>query len=345
MRKLGRGRARTPHSICVNRSPTTVIKSQQIGVSLDDVTAAGGRLSEFVERTPVLTPESIGIAAGRRVVLKCENLQHTGSFKVRGALNALLQMPTGDLRRGVVTESSGNFGIGLAWASKRLGVRATIVMPNDATAIKQNTAKALGATVVVCAPTLADRERVVAEVARSTGATYLSSHDDVRVIAGQGTVALEATEQTSVPESVVVPVGGGGLISGVAIVLKSVWPDVRVIGVQPTGAADAARSKVAGRRVSEDAPQSIARGLLVNLGLENWSIVDALVDDIVVVDDWEIIDAMHLIWERAKLIVEPSAAVTVAALLSPALRGRLGAGATVAILSGGNVDLDDLPWK
>jgi threonine dehydratase len=142
-----------------------------------------------------------------------------------------------------------------------------------------------------------------------------------------------------------VPVGGGGLISGVAIVIKAVWPAVRVIGVQPAGASDAARSKAEGRHVSEDAPHSVALGLLVNLGVRNWPIIDALVDDIVLVEDREIVGAMRLIWERAKLIVEPSAAVTVAALLSPVLRERLGDDSSIAILSGGNVDLDDLPWK
>lgn len=316
-----------------------------IEVTLDDVIAAGKRLSKFIDRTPMLVPESIQEKTGRRIALKCESLQLTGSFKVRGALNALLQMPTDDLRRGVVTESSGNFGLGLAWASRLLGVQASIVMPSDATAMKRRTAAAMGATVHLCAPTLSDRTRVTAEIARSTGAIYISSHDDIDVIAGQGTVALEAIEQTSAPESVVVPVGGGGLISGVATVLKAVWPDVRVVGVQPTGAADAARSKSAGRQVGEDAPQSIARGLLVNLGVKNWTLVDALVDDVVVVDDCEIVDAMRLIWEQAKLVVEPSAAVTVAALVSPTLRGRLGVGTAMAILSGGNVDLDDLPWK
>jgi threonine dehydratase len=324
---------------------TTLTGPGEIKVSLNDVRAARELLSRFVTHTPIVRSEAIDAAAGRWVGLKCENLQHTGSFKVRGALNALLQMSADDLKRGVVTESSGNFGIGVAWASKRLGVRAAIVMPHDATVVKRDTATALGATVHLCAPTLIERERVVAEIGRATGATYVSSHDDLRVIAGQGTVALEVIEQMPTPESVLVPVGGGGLISGVAIVLKTVWPKVRVIGVQPVGAADAARSKAAGRRVTEAAPHSIARGLLVNLGLENWLIINELVDDIVVVDDAEIIEAMRLVWEGAKLVVEPSAAVTVAALLSPGLRERLGIGTAIAILSGGNVDLDCLPWK
>ena len=172
----------------------------------------------------------------------------------------------------------------------------------------------------------------------------MSSHDDAHVIAGQGTVGLEIVEQTSPPELVLVPVGGGGLISGIAIVMKAVWPNVRIVGVQPSGAADAARSKAQGRRVSERRPQSIAGGLLVNLGLRNWAVIEALVDEILVVTDAEIVCSMRLIWERANLLVEPSAAVSVAALLSSERRSTLGTGKAIAVLSGGNVDLDDLPW-
>jgi len=330
----------------VTSGDAAAIERRPMEVSLDDVIAAGERLRELVAHTPLLSSDAIDEAAsGRRVLLKCENLQRTGSFKVRGALNALLQMSPDELRQGVMTASSGNFGLGLAWASKLLGARASIVMPSDAGTLKRRAAESLGATVHLCAPTLADRERVKAKVARSTKAVYVSPHDDARVIAGQGTVAVEMVDEASAPASVLVPVGGGGLLAGIAIALKGLWPGVRVVGVQPTGAGDAARSKAAGRLIAEDAPQSVARGLLVNLGVKTWPIVDALVDDVVVVDDAEIVDAMRLIWESAKLVVEPSAAVTVAALASPELRGRLGDGAAIAVLSGGNVDLDDLPWK
>jgi threonine dehydratase len=321
-----------------------VVEPLTAEVALGDVADANGRLASFLDRTPVIRSRAISGIADRPVWLKCENLQVTGSFKVRGALNALLRMPPATRGHGIVTESSGNFGLGLAWAALQLGVRVSVVMPSDAAAMKRDAAGALGADVRLCAPSLADRTRVVEEIVHSTGAVFLSSHDDLDVIAGQGTVALEMTEQASAPESVIVPVGGGGLISGVATVVKAVWPEVRVIGVQPSGAADAARSKEAGRRIGEEEPRSLATGLLVNLGLKNWAIVDALVDDVVVVDDLEIVAAVRLLWEQMRLLVEPSAAVTIAALTSPDLRSRMGSGSTLVVLSGGNIDLDNIPW-
>ena len=313
-------------------------------VSLDDVTAARERLGSLVDRTPVVSLNAVSEAVGRPVVLKCENLQRTGSFKVRGALYARLRMSQKQRACGVVTDSSGNFGLGLAWAARMLGVDVSIVMPDNAPAAKRRRAVELGAAVHLSGPTLADRARATEEIVGVTGAVYLSPHDDFDVIAGQGTTAVEIVEQTSPTESIVVPVGGGGLIAGIAVVIKEIWPQTRVIGVQPSGAADAARSFELRRQVAEDSPQSIAGGLLANLGAKNWTIIERLVDDVVTVDDVEIVGALRMIWECARFLIEPSAGVALAALTSASLRTRMGSGRAVAILSGGNVDLDDILW-
>lgn len=197
---------------------------ESFSVSVRDVARAAARLREFVDQTPMVSPSAVCDATGRTVILKCENLQRTGSFKVRGALHALLQMPPQGRARGVVTDSSGNFGLGLAWGARLLGVEVSIVMPEDAPAVKQERTASLGAKVHLSGATLADRARVADEVALATGAVYVSPHDDLDVIAGQGTAAMEIVEQVSPVESVVVPVGGGGLISGVAVVVKARWP-------------------------------------------------------------------------------------------------------------------------
>jgi threonine dehydratase len=314
-------------------------------VSLYDVMTAASRLRPVVELTPVVSPKALCETVGRPVALKCENLQRTGSFKVRGALNALMQMPNDQRVRGVITDSSGNFGLGLAWAGKQLAVDVSIVMPKNAPAAKRQRAVELGASVHLSGATLDDRARVTDEIAESSGAVYVSPHDDRDVIAGQGTTAVELVEQTSAAEMILVPVGGGGLIAGVAVVVKERWPEVRVIGVQPSGAADAAHSLELGRRVSERSSHSIAGGLLANLGVKNWAIIQRLVDDIVVVDDIQIVAAVRTLWECARLLVEPSAGIVLAALTSPSVHSRVGSGRAVAILSGGNVDLDDLPWS
>ncbi len=311
---------------------------------MEAVLSAEERVRPFVDRTPVTRIAAIERIAGRQLALKCENLQVTGSFKIRGALNALLAMDSYERQRGVVTDSSGNFGLGLAWAATMLGVQATVVTPSSAARTKGLRAADLGAKVVVSGPTLGARAQATATCLRDTGGVYVSPHNDLAVIAGQGTLALEFVDQTSEPDVVLVPVGGGGLIGGVATVVKAYWPNTRVVGVQPNGAPDAAQSIEAGRRVSVATPHSVATGLLVNLGEKNWDIIARLVDDIVLVSDAEIVSAMRVMWDEARLLLEPSAGVTVAALFSDDLRDRLAATTALAVLSGGNVDLDAIPW-
>jgi threonine dehydratase len=315
-----------------------------IGVDFESVRYAAEQLSGLLHLTPVLTSRSVDLRSGRQLFLKCENFQRTGSFKLRGALNAVMSLAPDLANKGVLTASSGNFAQGLAWAARHRCVSAHVVMPADVPKVKRAAVEALGAVIYTCEPTLQDREKVSREVCDVTGATFISSHDHPEVIAGQGTIALELLEQVPALDAIVVPIGGGGLVSGIAIAAKALRPAIRVIGVEPTGAADAARSKSKGQLVPEPSPTSIAKGLLVGLGEINWRIVRDFVDEVMTVDDDATVFAMRLVWERMKIIIEPSAAVAVAAVICPEFRERVELGRVAVVLSGGNVDLDDLPW-
>jgi threonine dehydratase len=313
-------------------------------VDLDSVRAAAARVLGLLHRTPILSSEFIDRRSGRQLFLKCENFQRTGSFKLRGALNAVLNLKTALAARGVLTASSGNFGQGLAWAARHRGVPAHVVMPADVPKVKRAAVQALGATIHTCEPTLADRDRLRKKVYSETGATFISSHDHPDVIAGQGTIVLELLDQVSALDAIVAPIGGGGLISGIAVAAKALRPEIRVIGVEPDGAADAARSKAEGKLVLEPNPQTIAKGLLIGLGEITWYFVRDLVDDVVTVDDDAIVRAMRLVWEQMNIVIEPSAAVSIAAVVSPEFREHSELRRVAIVLSGGNVDLDDLPW-
>ena len=294
------------------------------------------RIAPFVHATPVMTSASIDQECETHILFKCENFQRAGSFKFRGAMNAVAALPPADRARGVITHSSGNHGQALALAAQEFGIPAYIVIPENAPQVKLAAARAYGAQVITCAPTQAAREETAAQIAAETGAVFIDSHDNEEVIAGQGTAALELLDQTGPLDAVLVPIGGGGLISGTAIALHHVSPNTRVIGVEPAGADDAYRGIREGRRITEFVPHTIADGLRTTIGALNFEIMRKLVDDIILVPDAEIIAAMRLIWTRMKIIVEPSSAIALAPLLSKKVRGdRIG-----VILTGGNVDLD-----
>jgi len=307
----------------------------------DDVRAAARRIAVWVHRTPVVTCAALDRRAGRALFLKCENLQKVGAFKFRGACNAVLQLSDEAAAAGVVTHSSGNHAQALALAARLRGVPAHIVMPQGANPVKRRAVEEYGGRVVECESTQAAREATAAEVLARTGGTLVPPYDHPDVIAGQGTAALELLDQVPDLDLVMTPVGGGGLLAGTAIVARG--GGVRVIGAEPAGADDAARSKAAGRLLPQTAPRTIADGLLTSLGEHTWPIVRDLVEAIVTVDDEAIVAAMRLVWERTKLLVEPSAAVPLAAALSGAAE-LAGAARVGIVLSGGNVDLDALPW-
>lgn len=307
-----------------------------------DIEEAARRIAPWVHRTPVMTCSTLDALAGRPLFFKCENLQRVGVFKARGACNAVWSLPDGV--RDVVTHSSGNFGQALAYAAGTRGIRAHVVMPSNATGAKRAAVLGYGGRVIPCEPTLQARETTAAEVVRETGAVLVHPYDQAEVIAGQGTIALEVMEQVPGLEAIVAPVGGGGLVSGVALATQGADPHVQVFAAEPAGADDAARSKASGRLVPQDSPRTIADGLRTGLGRLTWPVVRDLVDEVVTVSEGEIVRAMRLVFERMKVVIEPSAAVAVAAVLSDRFRAMPGLRRVAVVLSGGNVDLDGLPW-
>jgi threonine dehydratase len=311
--------------------------------TFEQIQAAAARISPYVHRTPVFTCRSLDAMSGARLFFKCENLQRVGAFKARGAANAVFSLSDREATRGVATHSSGNHAAALALAARTRGVRAYVVMPENAPAVKQRAVAEYGAEIVRCRPTLAAREDTLAEVVTRTGATVIHPYDDLRIIAGQGTAALELCAEVNDLDVVVAPVGGGGLLSGTALAVRGASPRTRVLGAEPAMADDALRSLQAGRIIPSTYPDTVADGLRTSLGELTFPIIQQHVDAIITAGEAEIIAAMRTIWERMKLVVEPSAAVPLAAILSGsvALAGkRVG-----IILSGGNVDLDTLPWS
>jgi threonine ammonia-lyase medium form len=306
-------------------------------VALADVRAAAARLSGVVSRTPLITPLTPGFPLAGQIRLKAENLQVTGSFKPRGAYNKLASLGPDERARGVVAYSSGNHAQGVAFAAQKLGVRAIIVMPKDAVAAKVEATRALGAEVVQVGTTSQERLEYGTQLAQERGAALVPPYDDPWIVAGQGTIGLEILEDAPDADVVLVPVSGGGLISGVALAIKSVSPRTRVIGVEPAGAADAQASLRAGRIMTWDHPQTIADGLrATHLGDLPFALISRHVDDIVTVSDREIRAAVVALHQRAKLVVEPSGAAAYAAAMHHTL--DFDSRRAVAVLSGGNID-------
>lgn len=311
---------------------------------LSDVRAAAGRIAGRAKRTPIARCSTLDALAGRPLFLKCEQYQKSGSFKFRGACNAVMALGEAAARRGVAAHSSGNFAQALALAARARGIAAHLVMPSNAPAVKKAAVIGYGARVVECEPTMAAREAALARVLAATGATPLHPFDHDDVIAGQGTAALEMLEDVPDLDAIVAPIGGGGLVAGIAIAATALRPGIRIFAAEPAAADDAARSKRAGRIEPSGPPATIADGLLTGLGERTWPVLRDLVEDVVVVSEAEIVAAMRLAWERGKLLVEPSAAVALAAVLAEAFRSRQDLARVGVVLSGGNVDLDRLPW-
>lgn len=296
-----------------------------------------------MHRTPVLTCATLDLMAGASLFFKCENFQKVGAFKMRGAANAVFSLTDQEAARGVATHSSGNHAQALALAARLRGIPAHIVMPSTAPAVKRAAVAGYGAEIITCEPTLEARESTLADVVARTGAAFIHPYDNDRIIAGQGTAAMELLEDVPDLDLVMAPVGGGGLLSGTALATRAMAPGARIIAAEPSGADDAARSLKAGSIFPSVHPDTVADGLLTSLGQRNFSIITSHVEGIWTVADPAIIAAMKLTWERMKIIIEPSSAVCLAALLE---RPDQVAGLRVGIiLSGGNVDLDKLPWS
>ena len=310
--------------------------------TVDDIRDAHQRIAAYIHRTPVMHSQLLDAQVGCEAHFKCENLQKVGAFKARGAMNAVLGLPDDALAAGVATHSSGNHAAALALAASVRDMPARIVMPSNAPAVKKAAVAGYGGEIIECEPTLAARETTLAQVIEKYGSHVVHPYDDPRTIAGQGTVALELLEQLDELDAVVIPVGGGGLLGGMATVIKTLQPRIEVIAAEPAGADDAFRSFGLGYWVPQENPQTIADGLLTSLGELNYAIIRERVDTILTVEDSTIVEAMKLQWTRLKTVVEPSGAVTFAALLEHPERFR---GRRVAcVISGGNVDLESLPW-
>ena len=315
--------------------------AHSIQINLDAVRQAAVRIRGIAHRTPVMTCASLDEMAGARLFFKCENFQKVGAFKFRGACNAVMKLSEAEAARGVLTHSSGNHAQAIALAARMRGVPAHIVMPTSATAVKRQAVEGYGARVVPCVPTLEARETTAAAVEAETGATFIHAYNHPDIIAGQGTAALELLEEVPDLDAIIAPIGGGGLMSGVCVASRGISPTIRIIGAEPSGADDAARSMAAGALIPQTGPVTIADGLLTSMGDLTWPIIRDQVDHIETLSEEAIVSAMRTTWERAKLLIEPSSAVAVAAAMSAAISkaNRVG-----VILSGGNVDLEKLPW-
>ncbi len=315
---------------------------QPADVTLETIRTARQRIEQHTRRTPVLQNAALNALAGAQLYFKCENFQESGTFKARGATNALFALPAAQMHAGVVTHSSGNHGAAVARAAGLRGVRARIVMPENSSRAKFDAVRDYGGEVLQCAPTLAAREALAAQLVADSGAAFIHPYDDPRVIAGQGTIALELLEALPDLDWLLLPVGGGGLASGVAVAAKALRPAIRVIAVEPIGADDARRSFISGILSPSRQPATIADGLRGALSARTLELIRRHVDDIVTVSDESIVRAMRTLWQQLKIVVETSAAVPYAAVQERLL--DIGGARVGIIITGGNVDLDQLPW-
>jgi threonine dehydratase len=311
--------------------------------TLDEIHAAAKRIKPYIHQTPVLTNESLNQRVEAQVFLKCENFQKVGAFKFRGACNAVFSLSDEEAARGVSTHSSGNHAQALALAARLRGIPAYIVMPNNAPAVKKAAVAGYGGKITFCQPTLEAREATLAQVVGETGSAIVHPYNDERVITGQGTAALELLEEVPDLDVIIAPVGGGGLLSGTSIAATETKSGIRVIAGEPEMADDAYRSLKAGEILPSMKPKTIADGLLTSLGSKTFPIIQKRVEQIVTVSEQAIIDSMKFVWERAKIIIEPSSAVAVGVLWERKI-DLMGLKVGV-ILSGGNVDLEKLPWQ
>lgn len=310
--------------------------------TLRDIHTASARIAAHARVTPVLRSPELDALAGATLSFKCEHLQVGGAFKFRGACNAVWSLDDDEAGRGVVTHSSGNHGAALALAARTRRIPAHIVVPEGAVAAKLANIERAGGILHRCAPTQAAREEACAKVQRETGATLVHPYADARVMAGQGTIVLELLQQVPHLDTVIIPIGGGGLASGCAIALAALSPQARLVGAEPAGADDAFRSLQRGQRVTDIVPHTICDGLRATIGEPNLALLEAHRVEVITVDDAATLAAMRLVWAELKQTIEPSSAVVLAALL--AQRERFAGQRVGLVLSGGNVDLDALPF-
>lgn len=311
-------------------------------LTIADMRAAHERIKPHIRQTPVLTSDYLNELTDAELFFKCENLQEAGAFKVRGACNAVFSLPDDMATKGVCTHSSGNHALSLSYAAGRRGISCNVVMPRTAPQAKKDAVRRFGGTITECEPSTSSREATFAEVQARTGGDFVHPYNDPRVIAGQATCSAEMLEQTGGVDAVIAPIGGGGMVSGTCLTVSNLSPETAIYAAEPEQADDAYRSFKAGRIIADDAPKTVADGLLVPLKENTWHFVSRHVTDIFTASEEEIVAAMKLAWKHLRLVIEPSSAVPLATILKhpEVFRGkRVG-----VILTGGNVDLDKLPW-
>lgn len=310
--------------------------------TFNDVLEARERIRPHIHRTPVMTSRFFNDMTGARLFFKCENLQKAGAFKVRGACNAVFSLTEAEAANGVASHSSGNHALSLSYAAQQRGIPVSVVMPRTAPDAKKAAVRGYGGIVHECEPSTAAREAMLAELVKESGADFVHPYNDHRVIAGQGTCSLELMDEVGPLDAVVAPIGGGGMISGTCLALSGAAPDTEIFAAEPVNADDVHRSFHAGHIIEDDAPDTIADGLKVSMRPRTWHFVSKYVKDVLLVTEQEIVDAMYLVWQRMKIIIEPSSAVAVAAIIKNSERFS---GRKVGVLiTGGNVDLMKLPW-
>ncbi len=308
----------------------------------DDMLNAHERIKPHINHTPIRTSDFLNELTGAQLFFKCENFQEAGAFKVRGASNAVFGLNDAQAQKGVCTHSSGNHALSLSYAAGRRGIPCNVVMPRTAPKAKKDAVRRYGGAITECDPSTTSREETFAKVQAATGGEFVHPYNDPRVIAGQGTCAKEMIEQTGGLNLVVAPIGGGGMISGTCLTLSTLAPETRIIAAEPEQADDAYRSFKAGHIIADDAPETVADGLKVPLKELTWHFVSNHISDIFTASEQEIIDAMKLTWKYLRVVMEPSSAVPLATILKnpETFKGkRVG-----IIITGGNVDLDALPW-
>ena len=333
-------------------SPELKVGAEASHPTWQEIAEAHARIAPRIHRTPILTSQTMDRLSGARLFFKCENLQKSGSFKIRGATNAIFSLSDEDARRGIVTQSSGNHGAAVACAAAWRGAKAWIVMPKNAPKVKREAVEAYGGIVALCEPTMSARKEAAAKIQAETGAVLVHPYDDDRIIAGQATAAKELLEDITDLDAILAPVSGGGLLSGTCLSARHLRPDIRLFGCEPAKANDAYLSMQTGQLQPLDSSDTIADGLRAPLAPRTFAILRRELSGMLLVSEEEIIAAMRLLWERMKIVVEPSSSVAVAPLLkkgcleSLQLQPRADGGAPKigVILSGGNVDLSTLPF-
>ena len=311
-------------------------------VNYNDIESAHNRISNFIHNTPILTCENINLESNAKLFFKCDNFQKTGSFKIRGATNTVLQLSKKQIKNGVITTSSGNHGAAVAAAAKKLGANVKVIMPNNTPKVKINNVQRYGGEIIFCEPNIKARENTLNEMVKQSGSTIVHPYNDEKVIAGQGTAAKELLEKIADLDIIITPVSGGGLLAGTSLLAKSINPNIKVYGAEPKNADDTYRSIKNKKIVPNKTTETIADGLRAQVGTITFPIIQKNVDGIILVSEEMIIQSMRTIWQRMKIIIEPSCSIALAAILinnEQFHNKRIG-----IILTGGNVDLDSLPW-